>query len=234
LESETRFRFGLRLAHQTNFMDLARFVDATILKPDTTLDDVKLLCEEAMKYGFAAVCIPPFYVKDAVKVLEGTGVNVSTVVGFPMGYSATPAKVEEIKRAIDEGAKEMDCVINIGAVKSKQWNYVRNEIDSMTLACQMRGKIIKLIIETGLLTEAEIAKVCELAADVKVDFVKTSTGINGKGASVPIIESLRKKLPATIKIKASGGIRDRKFAEELIAAGASRIGTSAGANMMNS
>lgn len=215
-------------------MDLARFIDATILKPDTSLDEVKKLCEEAVQYGFAAVCIPPFFVKDAAKVLEDTKVNVCTVVGFPMGYSATPAKVEEIKKAIDEGASELDCVINICAVKSKQWNYVRNEIDSMAMACQMRGKTIKLIIETGLLTEVEIVKVCELATEVQVNFVKTSTGINGKGASVPIIESLRKKLPAYIKIKASGGIRDRKFAEELVAAGADRIGTSTGTSIITS
>lgn len=215
-------------------MDLARFIDATILKPDTNPAEVKKLCEEAVQYGFAAVCVPPFFVKDAARALEGTKVNVCTVVGFPMGYSATPAKVEEIKKAIDEGASELDCVINICAVKSKQWNYVRNEIDSMAMASQMRGKVIKLIIETGLLTEAEISKTCELAAEVQVNFVKTSTGINGKGASVAIIESLRKKLPASIKIKASGGIRDRKFAEELVAAGADRIGTSVGVSIITS
>lgn len=215
-------------------MDLARFIDATILKPDTTLAEVKKLCEEAVEHGFAAVCVPPFFVKDVAKALEDTKVNICTVVGFPMGYSATPAKVEEIKKAIDEGASELDCVINICAVKSKQWNYVRNEIDSMAMACQMRGKVIKLIIETGMLTEPEIAKVCELATEVKVNFVKTSTGINGDGASVPIIELLRKKLPTTIKIKASGGIRDRKFAEELVAAGADRIGTSSGSSIVTS
>lgn len=204
-------------------------IDGTILKPDTTLAEVKKLCEEAKACGFAAVCVPPFYVKEAVKSLEGSTVKTCTVVGFPMGYSATPAKVEEIKKAIDEGAVELDCVINIAAVKSKQWNYVRNEVESMSLACQMRGKIIKLIIETGLINEAEMTKLCEIATEVKVDFVKTSTGINGKGASVAIIESLRSKLPSEIKLKASGGIRDRKFAEELVAAGADRIGTSVGA-----
>ena len=215
-------------------MDLARFIDATILKPDTTLADIKKLCDDAKKHEFASVCVPPFFVKDAFKALDGTPVIVSTVVGFPMGYSATPAKVEEIKKAIDEGATELDCVINICAVKSKQWSYVRNEIDSMALACQMRGKTIKLIIETGLLTEAEIVKLCEMATEVKVNFVKTSTGVNGKGASVKIIEMLRKKLPPSIKIKASGGIRDRKFAEELVAAGADRIGTSAGTTIVTS
>ncbi len=214
-------------------MDLARFIDATILKPDTTLADIKKLCEEAKTYEFMAVCVPPFFVKDAAKALEGTAVKISTVVGFPMGYSATPAKVEEIKKAIDEGATELDCVINLCAVKSKQWNYVRNEIESMAMACQMRGKTIKVILETGMLTEAEITKLCEMATEVKVNFVKTSTGVNGKGATVQVVDSLRKKLPPTIKIKASGGIRDRKSAEELIAAGADRIGTSAAVAIIN-
>ena len=214
-------------------MDLARFIDATILKPDTTLADIKKLCEEAKNYQFMAVCVPPFFVKDAVKALEGTPVMTSTVVGFPMGYSATPAKVEEIKKAIDEGATELDCVINLCAVKSKQWNYVRNEIESMAMACQMRGKTIKIILETGMLTEPEITKLCEIVTEVKVNFVKTSTGLNGKGATVQVVDSLRKKLPPTIKIKASGGIRDRKFAEELIAAGADRIGTSAASAVIN-
>jgi deoxyribose-phosphate aldolase len=214
-------------------MNLAQFIDATILKPDTTLADIKKLCDDAKKHGFVAVCVPPFFVKDAVKALDGSPVIISTVVGYPMGYSATPAKVEEIKKAVDEGATELDCVINICAVKSKQWNYVRNEIDAMAMACQMRGKTIKLILETGLLTDAEIAKLCEMASEVKVNFVKTSTGVNGAGATVKIVEMLRKKLPASIKIKASGGIRDRKFAEELIAAGADRIGTSAGTAIVN-
>ncbi len=215
-------------------MDLARYIDATILRPDTTPTDISKLCEEAKTHAFAAVCVPPFFVKDAVKELDGTPIKISTVVGFPMGYSATPAKVEEIKKAIDEGATELDCVINICAVKSKQWNYVRNEIESMAMACQMRGKVIKLIIETGLLTDSEISKLCEMATEVKVDFVKTSTGVNGQGATVPTIQLLRKKLPASIKVKASGGIRDRKFAEELIAAGADRIGTSVGTSIINS
>ena len=118
-------------------------------------------------------------------------------------------------------------------MKSKQWNYVRNEIESMAMACQMRGKTIKIILETGMLTEPEITKLCEIVTEVKVNFVKTSTGLNGKGATVQVVDSLRKKLPPTIKIKASGGICDRKFAEELIAAGADRIGTSAASAVIN-
>jgi deoxyribose-phosphate aldolase len=216
------------------FMDLARYIDSTILKPDTTLAEVKKLCDEAREHHFAAVCVPPFFVKDAAKLLDGAAVKVSSVAGFPMGYAATPAKVEEIKRAIDEGAVEMDCVINLCAVKGKQWNHVRNEMESMATACHMRGKLLKVIFETGLLTEAEISKLCEIAAAAQIDFAKTSTGFGGKGASVGVVELLSKKLPPTVRIKASGGIRDRQLAEKLIAAGADRIGTSAGVAIVNS
>ncbi|MBI5915842.1 MAG: deoxyribose-phosphate aldolase [Bacteroidetes bacterium] len=214
-------------------MDLARFIDHTILKPDCALADIKKLCEEADLYGFATVCVPPYFVKDATKALENRIPKISTVVGFPFGYSATPAKVEEIKKAIDEGATELDAVLNICAIKSKQWNYVRNEFESLSTASHMRGKVIKIIFETGLLTEAEILKLCEFAAEAQVDFVKTSTGFNGPGATVGVVGLLRKKLPASIKIKASGGIRDRQFAEELIASGAERIGTSSGVKIVN-
>jgi len=209
-------------------MDLAHFIDHTLLKPDCAIAAVKALCEEAKQYRFASVCIPPYYVKDAFHILEGTDVKVSTVVGFPMGYASTPSKVEEIKRAIDEGADEMDAVINICSVKNRNWNFLRNEMDSLTTACHMRGKVLKVIIESGLLTETEVLKVCEIAAAAQVDFVKNCTGFIGHGATVEMVGLLRKNLPPAIKIKASGGIKDRQAAEALIAAGANRIGTSAG------
>ena len=133
-------------------MRLAGIIDHTILKPDCSMDEIKRLCAEAVKYEFKAVCIPPFYIKEAAQLLEKAPVKVAGVIGFPMGYSATAAKVEEIKRAINDGADELDVVINICAVKSGNWNYVRNDIDSMTLATHSRGKVIKVIIETGLLS----------------------------------------------------------------------------------
>ncbi len=209
-------------------MDLAHFIDHTLLKPDCTLSEIKQLCEEALQHQFAAVCVPPYYVKDANNVLEKSEVKVSTVIGFPMGYASTPSKVEEIKRAIDEGADEMDAVINICAVKNQNWNFIRNEMESLATACHMRGKILKIILETGLMSEAEIIKLCEIATDAQTDYVKTSTGYLGQGATVEVVRLMRKVLPAAIKIKASGGIRDRQFAEQLVAAGANRLGSSSG------
>ncbi|MCB0521224.1 MAG: deoxyribose-phosphate aldolase [Lewinellaceae bacterium] len=214
-------------------MDLAHFIDHTLLKPDSSSNHIKLLCEEAIQYQFAAVCVPPYYVKDVAHWLEKSPVKIATVVGFPLGYAATAAKVEEIKRAIDEGADELDAVVNICAVKNGNWNFVKNEIDSLTTASHMRGKMVKVILETGLLVEKEIFKLCDICTEAQVDFVKTSTGFAQQGATVEVISLLRGRLPKSIKIKASGGIRDRQFAEQLIQAGAERIGTSAGVQLVS-
>lgn len=209
-------------------MQLANIIDHTLLKPDCTLAEVKQLCQEAKVYQFKTVCVTPFYVKEAVSLLANSPVQVSTVIGFPMGYAATPAKVEEIKRAIDEGAEEVDAVINLCAVKSGNWNYVRSDIDSMTRIAHLRGKFIKIILETAMLTQEEMSKLCEICAELEVDYVKTSTGFNAAGASPEIIRQLRSLLPKTIKIKASGGIRSAQDAERLVEAGADRLGSSAG------
>ncbi len=213
-------------------MDLARFIDHTLLKQDCVADEIKRLCEDAIQYGFAAVCVPPYYVKDVSHILEKHPSKVATVIGFPMGYAATPAKVEEIKRAIDEGVDELDAVVNLCAVKNGNWNFVKNEIESFTTATHMRGKILKVILETGLLSEKEILKLCEICAEAQVDFVKTSTGFAGQGATVEVVSLLRNSLPKSIKIKASGGIRERHFAEQLIGAGAERIGSSSSVQMV--
>lgn len=213
-------------------MDLSRMIDHTLLKPDCTQPEVKKYCEETLQYGFAAVCIPPYFVKEAAQALRGSTSKVVTVAGFPMGYNAISAKIEEIKKAIEDGADEVDAVINPCAVKNGNWNHVRNEIESFTTACHMRGKIIKVILETGLLTEPEILKLCELCAGEELDFVKTSTGFNGPGATVDVVKLLRKNLPKSIKIKASGGIRERSFAEQLAKAGAERIGSSSGVSLL--
>ncbi len=141
-----------------------------------------------------------------------------------MGYSATPAKVEEIKKALDEGAEEIDAVLNICAVKSANWNYVRNDIDSMTTAVRLKGKSISITIEASLLTEAELAKVCELALEIKPNFIKTSTGFNSDGATVQLIQQLTQLLGGKIRIKASGGIRTAEDASRLMEAGATRVG----------
>lgn len=213
-------------------MNIANFIDYTILKADCTLDDIKRICSEAAHYQFVAVCIPPFYVHYAAEALAATNVKVATVVGFPMGYSQTPAKVEEIKRAIEDGANEVDVVINICAVKAGHWNYVRNEIDSMVMAAHLRGKVIKVILETGLLTDNELSHLAKICLETQPDFVKTSTGFNGEGATVEVVSRLKQLLNGEIKIKASGGIRTREAALQMIEAGAHRIGSSSGVAMM--
>lgn len=217
-------------------MNLANFIDHTILKADCTLGDIKRVCAEAIEHQFAAVCIPPFYVSHAADFLAASNakVKVATVVGFPMGYAQTPAKVEEIKRAIDDGATEVDAVINICAVKNNNWNYVRNDIESMVLAAHLKGKSIKIILETGLLTDAELHQLCNICMDAKPDFVKTSTGFNGDGATVAIVNTLKSLLKDQIKIKASGGIRTKEDALRFIEAGANRIGSSAGVSIVQS
>lgn len=208
--------------------DLAKFIEHTVLKPDTTLADVRRVCEEALKHGFAGVCVPPLFVRDAKRALgENSRTRVVTVVGFPMGYSAIPAKSEEIKRAIDEGADDIDSVINLAALKSENWNHVKHDIDGVALATHMRGRTLKLILECGLLTPDEIKKLCVLAADARVTWLKTGTGFHGFNATPEMVRSLRAAAPDGIKIKASGGIRTTKDAQALIEAGAERLGTSA-------
>ncbi|MFT4973619.1 MAG: deoxyribose-phosphate aldolase, partial [Saprospiraceae bacterium] len=149
-------------------MSLARKIDHTILKADCTPEDIVQLCHEALEYEFAAVCVPPYYIKQAVNILEDSMVSVATVIGFPMGYSNTPSKVEEIKRAIDEGIDEVDVVINIAAVKDGNWNFVKNDVDSTTRAAHLKGKVVKIILETDLLTTEEIEKICEICSAVGV------------------------------------------------------------------
>jgi deoxyribose-phosphate aldolase len=213
-------------------MELSRYIDHTLLKPDCALTDIDLLCKEATQHGFATVCIPPYFVSYAAKLLKDQSVRVSTVIGFPMGYASTPSKVEEIKRAIDEGAEEIDAVVNLCAVKSSQWNYVSNDIDSMTTAAHLKGKKIKVILETSLLDEAEITKLVDHCLQAKADYLKTSTGINGK-ASLEVVRLLRQLAGGKVKIKASGGIRNRWDAEQYINAGADRIGSSSGVSIVS-
>ena len=208
--------------------DLAKFIEHTILKPDTTLTEVRRVCEEAKKYGFAGVCVPPLFVREARRAMgEDTRIRVATVVGFPMGYSAIPAKSEEIKRALEEGADDIDAVINIAAVKSDNWNHAKHDIEGLALATHMRGRTLKLILECGLLTKVEIEKICELAAEARVAWLKTGTGFHGFPATPEMVRQLRAAASNGIKIKAAGGIRTAENAKALIEAGADRLGTSA-------
>lgn len=213
--------------------EIASKIDHTLLKPDTMKKDIDRLCEEAVEYGFAAVCIPPLFIQDAVKNLKETDVKVATVIGFPFGYNATAAKVEEAKNAFDNGADEIDMVINIAAVKNGRWSFVKNDIQSVTTIAHLHNKIVKVIIETGMFSDEDIKKACELCSEAEADYVKTSTGFNGEGASVEMIGKLRSYLPSSIRIKASGGIQTMDFAEKLIKAGADRLGSSSGVKIVS-
>ena len=213
-------------------MDISSFIDHTLLRPTTTIPDVKDLCNEAIEYGFAAVCVPPPLVKNARSFLKESPVKVATVIGFPFGYSNAKAKIFETQQAIEDGADELDVVINLIAVKGKIWDYLESEIKYIVEAIHKNERLIKVIIESGLLTNEEIVRCCEIYAKAGVDFLKTSTGYAEKGATLEAVQLLREKLPSTIKIKASGGIKSYAFARQLIGAGADRLGCSASVLIM--
>jgi deoxyribose-phosphate aldolase len=205
---------------------IASKIEHTLLEPETTSKDVRRVCEETLEHGFFGVCIPPIFVSHAKKILDNSKQKVITVVGFPFGYNVTSAKVEETKRAIDDGADEIDMVMNIAAFKDRNFQYVINDVQSVTTISQLLNKKIKLIIESGILSETDIQKACEIAKEAGVDFVKTSTGYSSAGVTAGAVKLIRSILPKKIKIKAAGGIRSRIFAEELIDAGADRLGCS--------
>jgi len=205
---------------------LASRIDHTLLRPDATRDEVTVVCEEAMRHGFAAVCVAPYFITHAAKLLDGSKVVVAAAVGFPFGHGPTFSKVSEAKWAMDNGAREVDAVINRSAFRSSDLPYVENEIESLTTVVHFQNGIIKIIIEAGELQQNDVEQLCKICAKRGVDFVKTSSGFSGNGASVELVKLMRKALPAKVKIKASGGIRSRAFALELLDAGADRIGCS--------
>jgi deoxyribose-phosphate aldolase len=216
---------------------IAKYIDHTILKPTTTRAEVEKCCAEAVQYGFAAVCIPPPFVRIARQLLAGSGENgapikVATVIGFPFGYSAVEAKVSEILLAIVDGADELDMVINLVALKNNDWSYLAGEIGTILPLVHAKGKVIKVIVESGVLTDEEIVRCCTIYGTAGVDFLKTSTGYAEKGATLEAVEIMRKHLPSSVQIKASGGIRTAEFARTLIAAGATRLGSSSGVSII--
>ncbi len=213
-------------------MNIEKYIDHTLLKATTTVEEVRRLCAEAIRYNFAAVCIPPLYVKIAKNLLEKTDIKTATVIGFPLGYSAIESKIAEIVLALVDGVDEIDMVANIAAIKNGDWSFIANEINTIFPIVKNKEKCIKVIIETGVLTDEEIIKCCELYGAAEVDFLKTSTGFAQKGASVDAVKLMRKFLPASVGIKASGGIKNYTFALELIAAGANRLGTSSGVEII--
>ncbi len=211
--------------------ELAGMIDHTLLKPEATAEQITKLCQEAMQYQFKSVCINPFWVSLAAMLLKDSKVKVCAVIGFPLGATTCNAKNNEAKEAVRNGADELDMVINIGALKSGQYDVVLNEIKAVVKAAKRR-RIVKVILETGLLTDVEKIKACELAKQAGADFVKTSTGFGNGGATVEDIALMRKTVGDKMGVKASGGIRDYETATAMVKAGANRLGASAGINIV--
>ena len=208
-------------------MEIQKFIDHTLLKPEATEEQVKKICKEARDYKFASVCVNPYYTSLVSKELQGTDVKTCVVIGFPLGANTKEVKAFETKQAIENGAKEVDMVINIGALKDKKYDVVKEDIKAVVN--EAKGKaLVKVIIETCLLTEEEKVKTCEISKEAGADFVKTSTGFSTGGAKKEDVQLMRKTVGENIGVKASGGIRDYKTSLEMIEAGANRIGASAG------
>ena len=207
-------------------MKIAGVIDHTALKADTTQEQIRVLCEEAIEYGFASVCVNPCYVKLCSELLKNNPIKVCTVIGFPLGATTTAAKVAEASEAISNGAREVDMVINVGAVKSGDFDYVKKDVEAVVQAAKGKA-LVKVILETCLLTEDEKIMCCNICKDAGADFVKTSTGFSTGGATIEDIKLMRSIVKPNLGVKASGGIRDYKTAKAMVDAGASRIGASA-------
>ena len=211
-------------------MELKDYIDSTILKAEATKEDIEKLCAEAKEYGFKSVCVNPSYASLASKLLEGTNVGVAVVVGFPLGATLPSVKAFEAKSSILEGATEIDMVINVGKLKDKDYDYVENEIRAVKNA--IGNHVLKVIIECCLLTDEEKVKASELTVKAGADFVKTSTGFSKGGATVHDVELMRKTVGPDFGVKAAGGIRTKQDMEDMIKAGATRIGTSHGVDLV--
>jgi deoxyribose-phosphate aldolase len=212
--------------------DIARMIDHTLLKPDATQDQIAQLCYEARKYGFAAVCVNPSYVKLCSQLLKGSPVHVCTVVGFPLGATPPEVKAYEAQQAIDDGATEIDMVINVGAIKSKDYALVERDMATVARASHAGGAILKVIIEAALLTDEEKVIACQLAKAAGADYVKTSTGFGPGGATVNDVQLMRRAVGPAMGIKAAGGIKSYDDVKAMVAAGATRIGASAGVKIV--
>ncbi|MDG6927676.1 MAG: deoxyribose-phosphate aldolase [Nitrososphaerota archaeon] len=206
--------------------ELAKMIDHTQLNPFATENDIKKLCEEARKYHFFSVIVNPYYVKLARELVKGTDVKVLSVIGFPFGVTYKEVKVLESEMAVKDGADELDMVMNISAAKSGKWDVVKDDIAAVSKVAKSHGKLLKVIIETGYLTDDEKVKACQVAVDAGADFVKTSTGFGKGGATVHDVELMAKTVKGKAKVKAAGGIHSAKDAMDMINAGASRIGAS--------
>ena len=211
-------------------MGLNKYIDHTILKATASSSDVQKLCEEAIEHEFYSVCVNGCYVADAKQLLEGTDVKVAAVVGFPLGAMTTAAKVFEAKEAVENGASEIDMVINVAKLKDGEFKYVENEIRQIKEA--IGDNVLKVIIETCYLTDEEKVKACELSLVAKADFVKTSTGFGTGGATYEDVKLMKSVVGDNAKVKASGGVRDKETAQKYVELGAERLGTSSGIDIV--
>jgi deoxyribose-phosphate aldolase len=210
------------------------FIEHTCLKSTTTKEDVERLCNEALEHGFFGVCVPPYFVKQAARKFKAAKAvqKVISVAGFPLGHAPVSAKVEEVKKSIADGAHELDVMVNLSAYLSGDLSVVKNDIQSVVTVCHLQNRPVKIILETGILSEEQILELADICAGAGADFVKTSTGYIPQGASAEAVRLLRAHLPDKIKIKASGGIQHPDTVRELIGAGAERIGTSSGIHII--
>lgn len=211
-------------------MEVSRYIDHTVLKATVTPKDIEKLCEEAKTYNFYSVCVNGCYVKKSSEILKDTGVKVAAVIGFPLGAMSKEAKVFEAKKCIEDGASEIDMVINVGMLKAKEYSYVEDEIREIKEA--IGNNVLKVIIETCYLTEEEKIKACELSLNAKADYVKTSTGFGTGGATYEDVKLMKDIVKDNAKVKASGGVKDYKTALDYINLGASRLGTSSGVEIL--
>lgn len=212
-------------------MKLNKFIDHTLLKANATIDDIKRLCQEAIEYDFKSVCVNPYFVKPVKEFLQGSDVLVCTVVGFPLGANTIKTKVFETLDAVANGVDEVDMVINISKVKEGDFEYIKQEISEVVEAA--KGKTVKVIIETCYLTDEEKRLACEAAKQAKAHFVKTSTGFGTGGATVEDVKLMYDVVAPELEVKASGGVRTKEDLDQMVAAGATRIGTSSGVALMN-
>jgi deoxyribose-phosphate aldolase len=215
-----------------NKEEIARLIDHTLLKPEATPAQIERLCEEALQYGFAAVCINPVYVELAAEKLAGSDVDVCCVIGFPLGATSTAAKVCEARQAIADGAIELDMVLHIGALKAGHGGWVQDDIRQVAAACHEGGALLKVIIEAALLSDTEKVTACRLAQAAGADYVKTSTGFAGGGATAADVRLMRRTVGPEMGVKAAGGVRTYADALAMVEAGATRIGASAGVKIV--
>lgn len=211
-------------------MEMNKLIDHTLLKPDASIEAIKKLCEEAREYQFASVCVNPCFVPLAAKMLKGSGVKVCTVIGFPLGATLPEVKKFEAEKAVEAGAEEIDMVLNISMAKEHDFDYIEKEVKLVKEGC--KGRLLKVILETCLLTDGEIIECSKASVRGNADYVKTSTGFSKGGATVHAVELMRKAVGPNIGVKASGGVHNREEAEAMVKAGASRIGASCGVQIV--